>query len=179
MKRLHGFGVVLGIFAALALVVSCQSTITNPPEATSASLEMVGATQAGLAKHGELSHSRNIPANAGGILGGAQTGGNFIEIPGDALEENMFLTFTVTVDNQGVLIFEITGNSSGADHINLSEGYFATVAVNKGWLAEEPDVLVNYDDHSEVIEGVIETPTHFIIHVPHFSRWSWGILEAE
>ncbi len=66
----------------------------------------------GLAKSSDT-HSRYIPASIGGTLGGPQTGGNFVVIPPNTLQESMYLEFQlIVIDDEpeqlaGALAFNI------------------------------------------------------------------------
>jgi len=179
----------IGLFTVFALVAfsltSCEKV--TGPEAPMVQTSVVGQSSAvhlmglspkvtGLAKHHHFDwrHSRFITARFGGVLGGPQTGGNYVEIPPNTLQHNMFMTFSLDQED-GVLVFAISAwGQDESEHIQFQDGQTSVIAVSKDWLQQAPDVIVNYDNPDEVISGVIETPTHYLIHVPHFSRWAWG-----
>ena len=178
MNRVRLLSPVVGLVIAIAFTIGCQNTITDsgvsPPEVQS--VQWVPTTQKamiGLSK----SVSRTLVAHVGGTLGGAQTDGNYVEIPGNALPENIHFTFDVYVDDKGALVFDIAGEGYENEHIYLENDLQATIAVNKEWLAEEPEVVFNYDNFDEYFYNVTENASHYLIPVDHFSRWSWGILE--
>ncbi|MBS1271662.1 MAG: hypothetical protein MAGBODY4_00794 [Candidatus Marinimicrobia bacterium] len=171
-KSLAAFVVV-----ALALLIGCQNSITEPQPATNASVEYIkaGPKVLGLAK-GELSITKTVTTNNGAYLGGPDMEGNYVSIPGGALDENMSMTFTIEVTDDGILLFSVEGAGvPEGEHIYFNDDKTATMAVNKDWLAAEPNVAVNIGTDEQY--DVTEIDTHYLVELPHFTGYAWAITD--
>lgn len=168
---------VVMVVLVLAVLVSCQNTIMEPQTADEPTLQYVKANPAilGLAK-GELSVTKLVTANNGGTLGGPAMEGNYVAIPGGALDENMSMTFTIEVTDEGILTFSVVGAGvAEGDHIYFNDDLTATMAVNKDWLSAGPDIAVNLGTNETY--AVTETDTHYLVELPHFTLWAWAITD--
>jgi|GEM_PF-2983368 len=193
MKPIKHFGDLAVVLLAAVFFVACQNTIVDSPSASvdsetaltevnefSRFVPVVQEFQKKLEKKGGFTHSRMIPAKAGGVLGGPQTAGCYVEIPRDALGDygNTFFAFSVYLGDGGELIFDIEPRGHDGKFW-LDEN--ATLAVPIDLLEGIPNVVVNIEgteveDWTEVF-GVNQNETHYTAEVDHFSKWSWGILE--
>ncbi|MCF7803689.1 MAG: hypothetical protein K9N46_00120 [Candidatus Marinimicrobia bacterium] len=177
MRFLTHKSIAAMVVITLVALVSCQNTPMQPQSETAAGIQYVKANPEvlGLAK-GELSVTEVVTKNNGAVLGGEDMHGNYVSIPGGALDENMTMTFSIDVTEDGVLTFSVEGAGVAEDeHIYFNDGQTATMAVNKDWLSDEPDiaVLIGADEQYTVSE----TAESYLVELPHFSRYAWGILE--
>jgi len=177
MKLFSHKAVAALIIGALALLVSCQNSLMEPQTSANSSVEYIKANPQilGLAK-GELSITKTVTVSNGAYLGGPSMEGNYVSIPGGALDENMSMTFTIEVTDDGVLLFSVEGAGvPEGEHIYFTDGKTATMAVNKDWLVSEPNVAVNIDTDERY--DVVETDKSYLVELPHFTLYAWGITD--
>lgn len=177
MRFLSHKSVAAFVIVALALLVSCQNSLMEPRPTANASVEYLKASPKilGLAK-GELSITKTVTKNNGAYLGGPSMEGNYVSIPGGALDENMSMTFTIEVSEDGILLFSVEGEGvPEGEHIYFNDGKTATMAVNKDWLSAEPDVAVNIETDERY--EVAETASNYMVELPHFTLYAWGITD--
>ncbi len=160
------------VLLSVGFITSCEQGI-EPQE----TIKFVKVNPAfiGLAK-GELLTSTDIDSEIGATLTSEEMSGNYIDIPAGALKEDMTLTFSITVDPDGVLIFGVEGDGVPVgEHIYFNENKTSTIAVNKDWLSATPEQGVNYETLEQY--DVTDGDTHWLIEVPHFSLYAWIITD--
>ncbi len=170
------FSVALAAF----IFTGCSESLTAPDADIEVALQPVPVhpSHLGLAKT-VFTHQKNIDAISGGILGGANTGSNYVEIPPQTLPENLFLEFEVLIRDvdeeitEGRIEFTVRAKEYAPDqHIYFQPGKTCKVYVSKEWLAGQPEYLVNLDSGT-VASDITETETHWVAEVSSFSTWSW------
>lgn len=169
----------------IGLVISCQQMpldpMNSPDQEQTARYQAVPVSPEflGLAKT-TTSDTVWIIAEDGGILGGAETYGNYVEIPPNTLQENANLQFTLKyVDDPsdplyGALTYEVVKivDESVVAHVEFESGTTSQLYVKKDWLDGTPSA-VEHDETGEIVEGVVDAGDYWMIDVPHFSQWGW------
>lgn len=178
---------LVGIVSVLTLgiLTGCAESPTTP-QSEPASAQLLEPTQEflnqaaelsaeepGLARGWVLRDTKYVRANRGAVLGGWRTLWNYVVIPPNTLTADQVLTFRVSIDHSGAMVFSVNRPGRWNEEITFQSGKMATLKVRKLWLNTVPDVVVNVDTEEEyAVTG--ETRTHYIAEVPHFSRWAWG-----
>lgn len=173
MRKLSSVGFSV-LFISLLVFTGCQNELNSPNQADSYQLIKASASVIGLAKNVKVQEWIN--AEAGGTLGGEATSGNYVVIPPGALSEDMLLSFSLTVNDDGILVASVEGEGvAPGEHIFFEDGSVSTLVVNQDWLAGNPDVAVNIDTGEQY--GIELGTNSFAAQLPHFSRYAWGWLE--
>lgn len=159
----------------IGLILGCQENPlapTSQEEAGNFRLVKASPEQLGLAR-GSLTMKAHATRRHGAVLSIA---GNYILIPGGALEKDMNMTFTISLTNNNELLFQVEGEGvPSGEHIYFQRGKQSTVAISKKWLAETPNIGINVDTREQYT--VRTTPTHYIFQVPHFTAYGWAITD--
>ncbi len=156
----------------VGLIVGCQNDPVSPnrhDDFTSYRLVKASPEILGLAK-GEWQTDSMVYSAIGDTL---MIESNYVAILGGALPQDLHMTFTITVTDSNELLFEIEGTGvPEGEHIYFENGLVSTIAVDKEWLAETPEVGKNLETNE--VYDVAETASHYQIEVPHFTGWGWG-----
>jgi len=164
--------IVTSIFAIIVML-GCQNT---PMEPVNSNSHMVKASQQltlGLAK--DTYETSGVIGPDGGKLGGANMAGNVLQIPKNALTENVDITFRAYQDANGVLVLEVERTGEPGSHIYLEPGYTAELSTLKSNLSEQPTDIVN-EETGDKYEA-IDDGDYWKSEVPHFSNWRWYFVE--
>lgn len=172
---------VFTVILAIGVLFGCQNSLVEPPtnleNETTTQVRYIKASAhaLGLAK-GEISTTVTVDADEGATLGGSSMEGNAVEIPADALEEDMTLQFKLEVTDEGILQFAVK-RTDGEDggHIYFRNGKTSTLLVNEEWLAEEPNLAVNLESGDQF--PATQAGDMFKADLPHFSTYIWSIAD--
>jgi len=175
MRKLSliGFSV---LFITSLIFISCQNELNSPTAQYPDNYQLIKANPqvVGLAK--EVGVQEWIDFESGGTLGGEATFGNYVVIPPGALSEDMLMSFSLDVSNDGVLIATVEkAGAAPGEHLYFEDGKVSTLVVNKDWLAGQPDVAINIDTGE--LYNIDQDANSFAAQLPHFTRYSWGWLE--
>lgn len=173
MKRSRIAAVLSLSMLIFGLVIGCNDSVQEPQ----APYSLVNANPAmlGLAK-GELLTTVDVDSENGAVLTSDDMAGNYIKIPAGALQSDMTLTFSISIDSEGALLFGVEGDGVAAgEHIYFENGKTSMIAVDKNWLAATPDQGMNYETFEKY--DVTDGDTHWLIEVPHFSLYAWIITD--
>lgn len=173
MKRSQFTAILTLFMLVIGLVIGCNDS-PGEPEGTF-SLVKANPAMLGLAK-GELLTTAEVSSENGALLTSDAMAGNYIEIPAGALGSDMTLTFSISIDSEGALLFGVEGDGVAAgEHIYFEEGKTSVIAVDKEWLAATPEQGMNYETFEKY--DVTDGGTHWLIEVPHFSLYAWIITD--
>ena len=176
LAQLSRRSVVALVVIALVALVGCQYTPMEPMgEADGNSVQLLKANTAvfGLAK-GELGTTIEVNADEGGVLGGSDLYGNYVEFPANALKQDLEISFKIFVNEDGVLVFSV--HSDEVPSITFKDGLKATMAVNKDWLAGQPNVAFYMDSENETY-SVDDGGDVWLVELPHFTNYAWAIAD--
>ncbi|MBD3275763.1 MAG: hypothetical protein GF372_10645 [Candidatus Marinimicrobia bacterium] len=173
MKRSRLTVIFTLLMLFIGLVIGCNNS-PGEPESTY-SLVKANPAMLGLAK-GELLTTVDVSSEDGALLTSDAMAGNYIEIPAGALDDDMTLTFSISVDSEGALLFGVEGDGVAAgEHIYFEDGKTSVIAVDKEWLSATPAQGMNYETFEKY--DVTDGGTHWLIEVPHFSLYAWIITD--
>lgn len=178
--------ILLG-FATLVLFTTCQQMPLEPTDQSQA-MAVQGYRPAplnpeivGLAKT-VGSDTEYIHKEFGGIVGGKDTGDNFVLIPPNTLTKDGYIYLAIDVVDDpadplyGALVFDVSTstneNSMVKEHIDLQDGTTCQLYVKKNWFSTPPTSVLTTDG-DEVVTNITEYEGYWMIEVTHFSVWAW------
>jgi len=174
LAQLSRRSIVALLVVAFVALVGCQNTPMQPTgQNDNVQLLKANAAIMGLAK-GDLPESSYVAAEDGATLGGTDMNGNYVVIPANTLNRDMDMTFKIYIDENGVLVFQVHADDVAiTDNIYFQDGQTATLAVNKAWLAGNPDIAMNLNSNEKF--SVQDGGDVWLVDLPHFSNWCWAI----
>ncbi len=164
------------LLAAGIVVIGCQNVPTEPLTQREGNIHLIKASAEALGLAKGVRVGKWISSEEGGTLGGAATFSNYVQIPPGALAEDMFLALSIDINEEGALVFSVTGQGvPRGEHIYFEEGKVSKLVVNAGWLANAPELAVNIDTGEQY--EVVKVGGTFMAELSHFSRYGWCWLE--
>ena len=166
---------VVAIMVVFGMIAGC--TAITDPEPIESDYTFVQANPAvlGLAK-GELSVTEAVNKAEGAVLTSSDMAGNYVTIPAGALENDMELTFRISMSEDGALHFSVEGAGvPDGEHIYFTDEKKSTIAVSKDWLSQAPDMGMNIDTEEKYV--VTDGGSHWLLEVQHYTIYAWIITD--